>query len=274
MRDIRRRFYEARSGPDLPGWTHARSYAGPSPANFVHRARLARLRGLLRRLDLPQEGLLIDLGCSDGFVIWQLRRTGDLPRSWCAAGYEIDRRLLRAARRRHLANVSFRRIDLNNAAARAVEPGDLVICLETLEHVGNYRSALRVLHDSVKPGGWIVLSMPNEVGVVGLIKFLARPLLRRHAYGDFFTGAKEVVSYTVTVATRGDLERFRTPPRTGWGPHLGFDHRQLVHYIRRSFVETGLWKVEEQRHSALGANLFLVVRRVDDTAPLVERPLP
>ena len=43
------------------------------------------------------------------------------------------------ARRRRLANVSFRWIDLNNAAARAVQPGNLVICLETLEHVGNTR---------------------------------------------------------------------------------------------------------------------------------------
>ena len=200
--------------------------------------------------------------------------TGDLPRSWCAAGYEIDRRLLRAARRRHLANASFRRIDLNDAAARVVQPGDLVICLETLEHVGNYRHALRVLHNSVKPGGWIVLSMPNEVGLVGLVKFLARPLLRRHAYGDFFTGAKEVVGYTVTLATGGDLERFRAPPRTGWGPHLGFDHRQVVHNIRRTFVDTGLWQVEEQQRSALGANLFLVVRRVDDSSTKIPVEIP
>ena len=111
--------------------------------------------------------------------------------------------------------------------------------------------------------------MPNEVGVVGLIKLLVRPILRRQAYGDFFTGAKEVVSYTVAVASRGDLERFRTPPRTGWGAHLGFDHRQLIHHIRRTFVETRLWNVEAQRHSALGANLFLVVRRVDDSFPTV-----
>ena len=105
MRGIRTRLSEARSGPDLPGWTHARSYVGLSPANFVHRARLDRLRELLRRLNLPQRGLLVDLGCSDGFVISELRRNGDLSSLWCAAGYEVDRRLLRAARRRNLANV-------------------------------------------------------------------------------------------------------------------------------------------------------------------------
>ncbi len=233
----------------------------------MHRARLARLRELLRGLNLPQSGLLVDLGCSDGFVISELRRRGDLSSAWCAAGYDVDRRLLRAARCRNLADVSFRWIDLNDAGAHVVQPGDLVICLETLEHVGNYRQALLVLHSSVRPAGWIVLSMPNEVGLVGLVKFLARPLLRRQAYGDFFTRTRDVMSYTVAVATRGDLERFRAPPRTIWSPHLGFDHRQVVHHIRRTFVDTGLWEVEEQQRSALGANRFLVVRRVDDSCP-------
>jgi hypothetical protein len=101
-----------------------------------------------------------------------------------------------------------------------------------------------------------------------------RPLLRRQAYGDFFVGAKEVVNYTVTVATRGDLERFRTPPRTRWGPHLGFDHRQVVQHIRRAFVDAGHWQVEEWQRSALGANLFLVVRRVDDSSPTIPVDIP
>lgn len=151
-----------------------------------------------------------------------------------------------------------------------------MICLETLEHVGSYRHALRVIHNSVRPGGWIVLSVPNEVGLIGLVKFLARPLLRRHPYGDFFTGVKEVMDYTVTVATRGDLERFRTPPRPGWGPHLGFDHRRMAHHIQCTYVDTGLWKLEDQQRSALGANLFLVARRVDSSSPTlpVETPYP
>ena len=253
--------HEARSGADLPGWTHARSYSGLSPANFVHRARLQALRDILGSIELPSVGLLVDLGCSDGFVIWQLRRGGDLPPGWRATGYEVDRRLLRAARRRELADVTFRRIDLNDAGARAVPGGDVVICLETLEHVGDYRNALRVVHDSVRQGGWIVLSMPNEVGWVGLAKLVGRPLMRRRPYDGFFARPADAVRYAAAVAGRGDLERFRQPPRTGWAPHLGFDHRSVARHIRGTFVDTGLWQVESQRRSALGANLFLVARR-------------
>lgn len=267
MGGLRVRLREARSGPDLPGWTHARSYTGLSPANFVHRARLAALRELLGRLDLPQSGLLVDLGCSDGFVISQLRQGGNLPPSWRAAGYEIDCRLLEAARRRRLPNARFQRIDLNDATAHAVEPGDVLICLETLEHVGSYRHALCALHNSVKPGGWIILSMPNEVGLMGVTKSLARPLMRRHAYGDFFSEPKDVMRYLMTVAMRGDLERFRSPPRSGWAPHLGFDHRHVVHHIRREFVDPGLWTVERRKRSAFGAHLLLVLRRGHDDVP-------
>lgn len=260
MRGWRARIHRARSGPDLPGWTHARSYVGLSPANFVHRARLRVLGDILRGLALPPSGRLVDLGCSDGFVLWRLQEEGVLPTGWCAAGYEVDRRLLRAARRRDLANVTFEWIDLNDVAAR-VPAGDVVISLETLEHVGDYRSALWVLHRSVRVGGWIVVSMPNEVGWVGLVKLVGRPLLRRHPYDGFFSGPAGAIRYAATVVHGGDLERFRQPPRAGWAPHLGFDHRSVVRHVRATFVDVGRWQLVGQRRSALGANRFLVARR-------------
>src|SRR4051794_4347762 len=115
-------------------WTHARSYAGLAPPSYVHRARLARLRSLLQRLDLPERGLIIDLGCSDGYVLSEIQRTGDLPRAWALAGYDCKPRLLKAARRRTLAGARFQRLNLNDATASVVVPADVVICLETLEH--------------------------------------------------------------------------------------------------------------------------------------------
>ncbi len=254
---------EARSGADLDAWTHARSYVGLSPANFAHRARLKRLRSLLRQLDLDPRGLAIDLGCSDGFIVSELRRNEDLPAVWRVAGYDCVPRLLQAARRRGLHHARFRRIDLNDATARVARPGKVVLCLETLEHVGDYRSALQVLHNAMKPGAWLILSMPNEVGLVGLVKFLTRPILRRNVYAGFFSSHRQVLRYTLAVATYRDLEPFRTPPRSGWAPHLGFDHRQVKRHIRREFVDRGLWTTERVSRSAFGANHILVIRRTN-----------
>jgi 2-polyprenyl-3-methyl-5-hydroxy-6-metoxy-1,4-benzoquinol methylase len=245
---------------DRPRWTHARSYVGLAPPSYVHRARLARLRSLLQRLDLPERGLIIDLG-SEGYVLSEMQRTGDLPRAWGLAGYDCKPRLLKAARRRALAGARFQRLNLNDATASVVVPADVVLCLETLEHVGDYRSALCVIHAAMNPGGLLVLSMPNEVGVVGLVKLLGRPLVRRHAYRGFFTGRRDLVRYAIAVASHQDLEPFRSPPRDRWAPHLGFDHRQVMRHIEREFLDRGLWRVEGTARSALGANRFLVARR-------------
>ena len=242
-------------------WTHARSYVGFLPANFAHRARLARLRALLRRLDLPDEGQLVDLGCSDGFILSELRRHGDIPAMWSLAGYDKRKRLVRMARRRALPATRFGLRDLNNPKARVHDPGTVVICLETLEHVGDYRAALRVIHAALLPGGYLILSMPNEVGVIGLIKLLGRPLTRRSPYRGFFTGTRQFVRYTIAVARHRDLEPFRWPPRLGWGPHLGFDHRAVMRHLQSEFVDTGLWTVDRVERSAFGANQFLVARR-------------
>ena len=252
---------DARSGPERPGWTHARSYAGWSPTNVVHRSRLATLRRLLRDLDLPERGLVVDLGCSDGFVLAELRRHAAVPAAWRMAGYDRHRRLLRIAKERSVPGARFRRLDLNDSSTRVADPGDVVVCLETLEHVGDYRAALEVIHHATRPGGVLMLTMPNEVGPIGLAKLLGRPVVRRGAYAGFFSSRCEAFRYGIAVATYGDLERFREPARSGWGPHLGFDYRNVSRYVAARFVDEGLWSMEQTARSGLGANVFIVARR-------------
>lgn len=244
-------------------WSHAQSYRGLSPAVLVHRARLRQVAALVHGLPLPDEGRLVDLGCSDGFVVAHLREAGVLPDRWQVQGYDRNRRLVRAAAARGLADARFREIDLNDRSARVDEPGDLVICLETLEHVGSYRDALAVIHHAMAPGGRLLLSMPNEVGVIGFGKLIGRPVLRRHPYQGFFPDRRAMYRYAVDVTLHKDLEQHRQPPRAGWAPHLGFDHRAVLRHIERTYLEPGSWVLEQAHRSALGANHFLVVRRTD-----------
>jgi SAM-dependent methyltransferase len=229
----------------------------------VHRARLRWLRRQLRGLNLPDRGLLVDLGCSDGFVLSELRTGEDIPAGWRVHGYDRRVRWLRAARCRGLPKSRFRRLDLNDESARTTEQADLVTCLETLEHVGDYCSALQVIHHAIRPGGRLILSMPIEVGVIGLVKLLGRPLARRRPYTDFFSSPGQRLSYAAAVASGGDIGRYRSPARPAWGPHLGFDHRAVRDHIRLRYVETGLWTIEGVQHSAFGANVLLLVRRTD-----------
>ena len=263
---LRAQLKAGRDGLPPARWTHAASYLGMSPAGFAHRARLARLRSILRGMELPARGLLVDLGCSDGFILAELVQHGDVPPNWQLAGYDHGKRLLNAARSRGLPTAYFAGIDLNNPDGNVREPGDLVLCLETLEHLGDYRSGLQVIHKALKPNARLVLSMPNEVGMVGLIKLISRPLLRPHPYRGFFKDRQQVLAYAVAVASGRNLEPFRTPPRNGWAPHLGFDYREVMRYIDAELVQTGSWAVDHIERSGFGANRFLIIRRLGAAA--------
>jgi 2-polyprenyl-3-methyl-5-hydroxy-6-metoxy-1,4-benzoquinol methylase len=242
-------------------WTHARSYAGMSPVAAFHRARLRGVQTQLRRMNLPERGLIADFGCSDGFVLAELRRGGQVPETWRLGGFDVRLRHVKAARRRRLPNARFRTLDLNGSDQVPAEPADVVLCLETLEHVGDYRRALDVLHAALRPGGRLILSMPNEVGLIGFVKLIGRPLHRPRPYRGFFTGPQELARYAFAVLSHRDLEPFRQPPRPRWGPHLGFDHRAVTRYISTTFVETGRWTIERIDNVTMGAHRFLVARR-------------
>jgi SAM-dependent methyltransferase len=245
-------------------WTHAASYRGLSPAAMVHRARLDRVRSLVEALGLPGTGTLVDLGCSDGFIASELRASGALPEGWRVVGYDHTEKLLAAAEARGLSNAAFHWIDLNDQSSELAERGDLVVSLETLEHVGDWRSALHIADDATVPGGRLILSLPNEVGAIGLAKLTVRPLLRRRPYGDLFPSAGDRVRYAARVAAYRDISYLREPARPGWGPHLGFDYRNVLAHIHREFVEPGRWTIVSKASSFMGANRFLTVRKASD----------
>ena len=105
-----------------------------------------------------------------------------------------------------------------------------------------------------------MLSMPNEVGWVGLVNLVGQPLMRRRPYDGFFARPMDGVRFAAAVtvaATSSGSASHRAPA----APHLGLDHRSVAGHNSGTFVDTGLWQLEARRRSALGANLFIVARR-------------
>lgn len=216
----------------------------------------------VQALELPERGRALDFGCSDGFVLAELGNAAVLPPEWVLEGYDRSRKLVDAARARQLPNADFFTMNLNDARQRPRNPGDLVLCFETLEHIGDYRAALAVLHSAMKPGGLLLLSMPNEVGAVGLAKLVGRPLLRHRPYRGFFSSRAESLRYGLAVASGRNISRFRMPARSGWGPHLGFDYREAHAFIEQTYLRDGQWTLQHRRGGPLSPNVVLVFRRV------------
>jgi len=241
--------------------THARTYEGIGPAAIVHRKRLAAIEQLLGRIEVGSSGEVADFGCSDGFILSVLQERILSGPGWSFHGFDHSERLLEVARGRNLPRTTFGRLNLNEGPVDELRQFDVVTCFETLEHVGDYRNALRCLVASCRPGGWLVMSVPNEIGVPGLVKYAGRRILRRRAYGDFFASHRESSYVTALLAGR-PIEPFRQPPRNSWGPHLGFDWRRLVAFVDDEFATPDGLRLEHRSTAALGFGYLFAFRRL------------
>lgn len=213
---------------------HERSYRGIHPFSFFHRIRMRRVLEATRSLALPPDGAIADFGCSNGFFFAELAQALPEARSLQLFGFDHSTDLLAAARSRNLDNAVFDFVDLNEPPPGGRERQfDLVTCFETLEHVGKVHNAIETLIAACKPGGALLISVPNEVGLPGLLKYAARKLLRRRPYEGFFRGSSEA-EYVWRLLTGRSITAFRDPAADGWGPHLGFDWRVVLNHLNQS----------------------------------------
>lgn len=243
------------------GLVHENTYKGVGPAAFVHRRRLRRTMRLFDRLERPEEGRLADFGCSNGFILSVLQSEVFRRKGWRFFGFDRSERLLMLAEAKNLPNTEFHRFDLNVRSDAWRDRFDVVTCLETLEHVGNYRNAVLNLYEACKPGGRIAISIPNERAFPGLVKYVARPLVRTRPYGDFFEG-KSRLEYVWRLVSNSYIDSFRDPPSNGWGPHLGFDSKRFAEFLHEDLAGSGKCRLLASEASASMFNHFYLLQKI------------
>ncbi len=103
-------------------------------------------------------GRIVDVGCGAGRLRTFL---GDLIESYAG----VD-----AIQYEGLpSGIAFMRADLNRDPIPVPDhSADMAISIETIEHLENPRAFVRELVRIVKPGGWIVVTTPNQRSVVSL----------------------------------------------------------------------------------------------------------
>ena len=214
-------------------FVHESSYKGLHPFSFFHRTRLRRVVETMRSLSLPARAAVADFGCSNAFFFAELLRSLPEAGSMRLFGFDHSTELLAAARSRNIDNAVFDYVDLNEPPRTRERLFDVVTCFETLEHVGNVRNAISTLLASCKAGGALLISVPNELGLPGLLKYSARKVFRRKPYEDFFREQSET-RYLWHLLTGQSISVFRDPDADGWGPHLGFDWRLVLDHLNES----------------------------------------
>jgi len=119
-------------------------------ARILRTLYLARVDGWLRRL--PASGVALEIGSGTGWMLGALRARG-----WRAIGSERE---LGAAQIAHAASGAPMFVgDLG--AVRPTAGLDLVVMFHVLEHLARPEAALRSAAERLRPGGTIVLGLPN-----------------------------------------------------------------------------------------------------------------
>jgi 2-polyprenyl-3-methyl-5-hydroxy-6-metoxy-1,4-benzoquinol methylase len=138
------------------GWTSE----APTCANDYLEAPVL---GLVNRLT-PRGGVVVDLGCGNGYLAGRLARLGyDVTGTDAAIdGIEQARRAHPAAR--FVLGSVYDDLELPRA--------DTVISCEVIEHLYHPRKLLTLAHNVLKPGGALILSTPYH----GYLKNLALSL--------------------------------------------------------------------------------------------------
>jgi 2-polyprenyl-3-methyl-5-hydroxy-6-metoxy-1,4-benzoquinol methylase len=143
--------------PDLALDRRARQSLGASgDVIYASAASALRRRGV--------HGRIIDVGCGAGRLRTFL---GDVIESY--AGVDaIEYEGLGSG-------VAFMRADLNRDPIPVPDhSADVAISIETIEHLENPRAFVRELVRIVKPGGWIVVSTPNQRSILSLAALLVK----------------------------------------------------------------------------------------------------
>jgi SAM-dependent methyltransferase len=240
---------------------HEETYKGLGPASAVARRRLNRTLKVVNSLEVSEVGELADFGCSNGFLLSVLQAGPFRGKRWRFYGFDRSERLLVLARDKKLANTEFHQLDLNVPTDVWRERFDLVTCFETLEHTGSFETAVLNLYRACKVGGRIVISIPNEKGIPGLLKYVGRKVVRRNPYGGFFEGRSEL-GYLWRLISNQRIDGFRHPPAEGWGPHLGFDSAVFETFLREGLLESGMCRLLRSEASPGMFNHFFLLEKV------------
>jgi SAM-dependent methyltransferase len=119
-------------------------------------------------------GILVDAGCGSG-DLWRATR-GRF--SQCIG---VD-----AVRYPQLPeDVAFRQADLDSPLPLADGSADATAAVEVIEHLDNPRAFVRELARITKPGGWVVVTTPNQLSALSLLTLVAKGRFSAFQEGDY-----------------------------------------------------------------------------------------
>ncbi len=177
--------------------------------NLAHHAPLRVVFDLIRD---RRYGSILDIGCADGIFLPSLAQLCDE-----LQGADLREERVRAIDRSEMPHLHVSAQDVQDTS---FESGyfDLVVCLETLEHVPDPHRGIAEIARVLKPGSRGVISVPIEIGLPALVKDVLRRLARypKKSLNSFGNLMRAVV------------KRPNTEHHVKTLSHQGFDYRMVL----------------------------------------------
>jgi 2-polyprenyl-3-methyl-5-hydroxy-6-metoxy-1,4-benzoquinol methylase len=111
----------------------------------------------------PGGGTLLDVGCGSG-RLWPFLR-GRFDRYVGVDAVRYDG---------FPAEGEFHAADLDAQALPFADAAEVVAAVETIEHLENPRAFVRALVRAAKPGGWVIVTTPNQLSLLSRATLLAK----------------------------------------------------------------------------------------------------
>ena len=127
---------------------YGNEYADLYEKHWWWQSRERILEGILSKLELPESPDICDFGCGDGVSFPMLRSIGNV------CGIECDTSLITDRYRD-----SIHTQPLGDPAYEGLQ-FDLVTAFDVVEHIEDDVTAMTSLADLVRPGGWLVMTVP------------------------------------------------------------------------------------------------------------------
>jgi SAM-dependent methyltransferase len=208
---------------------HSKTYRLNDLRGIGHTARLKDIFRIIDKIAPKGIAKYADFGCSNGFITNQI---ADRINIESAFGFDWSGNV-EVAKINHPRH-QFGYFNLNQLHA-SISCFDLVTCFETIEHTGNPRNAIANLLASRGVGGILVITVPIEIGLVGLVKYLIKRFLYRYGLPLSCNDGR----YIRALLSGERISKFRKPS-DGYGSHFGFDYRDVDDYI-----QDAIWEADE-----------------------------
>ena len=208
---------------------HSLTYRNRGFINFVHRYRLNKIFNAIKRLKI-RPLTHADFGCSNGYITNLVTEQLSGVNS---SGFDRSENLEVA--KSLYEHISFNVFDLNNVQKQSGEY-DFVTCFETLEHVGDLPSAVKNVYQSCKPGGHILITVPIEIGFVGVVKYIIKRIVFRY---KFELSCPETEYFKALLS--GDRISKCRSLADGFSTHFGFDYRDVDNILTDEGAQFDCW---------------------------------